>query len=947
MKCTLRMQCLLFVMLLATWQTGRAQTQHTLTGTVVNSSTGQGMPGVTVSVKGAATGAVTNASGEFRFNTTRSLPLTLVFSYVGFKSQEVAVTDAGQAVNVQLASTEILGQEVVVSASRVTQSILESPVSIEKLSTRAIREAPAPSFYDGITNLKGVESSVQSYTFRSITTRGFNANGNTRFNQFIDGMDNQAPGLNFSVGNIVGISELDVESVELLPGAASALYGAGGINGTLLMNSKSPFDYQGLSVQLKAAINHVGPSPRGSVGFIPDISARYAKAFGKFAFKVNVGYMQVEDWQAVDSTNFDRLGLKTKPGYSHRDDPNYDGINVYGDEISQNMQSVANAVLAQGRAGYIAQYMAGSGGVPPSETQIANFLSTNATTRPFFLGMAGGVIPNSNVSRTGYNEVNLVDYGAKSLRTSTALHYRFHSDLELIAQANWGMGTSVYTGTDRYSLSNFNLGQYKLELRGKNYFLRGYTTQERSGEAYNATALASFINEGWKPSQTWFPQYVGNFVGAKSLGASDEAAHAAARAAADQGRFAPGSPEFAAAKDSISKKYIGVGPGKNGAKFDDKTNLYHYEGMYNFSDLIKIFELQVGASYRRYALNSGGTIFDDANREIKIDEYGSFLQVGKKFANDRIKLTGSVRFDKNENFEGRFTPRFTGVFTVAKDNNIRLSYQTGFRNPTTQNQYIDLLVRAQTRQIGGIPELINKYQLNTNEGYTQESVQRFQQTGNVADLQKHTFTEFRPESVQAYEVGYRGLIKGRLLIDAYYYYNAYKDFINTIVLLQTADGTPAGLASANIFATVVNNPEKVVTQGWALGLDYVVNTWNVSGNVSYNDMTKKPASLYNDFNTPKVRFNLGLGNRNVYKNIGFNLNFRWQDEYTWNSTFGVNEVPAYSTLDGMISYRIPTAKTTIKLGGSNLLNKYYETSFGNPRIGAVYYLSLTFDELFR
>ncbi|WP_346320630.1 TonB-dependent receptor [Chitinophaga sp. YIM B06452] len=946
MKLTRQKHGWLIALFLLLAQLTYGQTQHTISGTVVNSSTSQAMPGVTVSVKGAATGAVTNNNGEFTVKTTRSLPLTLVFTYVGFKTQEITVQDASANVNVQLASTEILGQEVVVSASRVTESIMESPVSIEKLSTRAIKETPTLSFYDAITNFKGVESSVQSLTFRSITTRGFNANGNTRFNQFIDGMDNQAPGLNFSVGNIVGISDLDVESVELLPGAASALYGAGGINGTLLMTSKNPYDYQGLSLQLKAAMNNVGPSARGSAGFIPEINARYAKSFGKFAFKVTVGYLQANDWWAADSTNFDRLNLSKKAGFNHNSDPNYDGVNVYGDEINANMRSVAQSAVNVGTNAFIQQFtqMAGR---PPTQAEILNFQTTNPNVRPFFLGLQGGVIPNQSVSRTGYREQDLVDYDTKSLRTGAAFHYRFNSELEAIVQGNWGQGTSVYTGTDRYSLRNFNLGQYKLELKGKNFFLRGYTTQERSGEAYNATALASLINEGWKPSTTWFPQYVGNYVGARGAGASDAAAHAAARAAADQGRFMPGSPQFQTAKDTISNKYIGVGAGKNGARFDDKTNLYHYEGMYNFSHLIKIFELQAGATYRRYDLNSGGTIFDDANRDIKIDEYGAFLQVGKKLVNDRIKLTASMRYDKNENFEGRFTPRFAGVFTVAKDNNIRLSYQTGFRNPTTQNQYIDLEVRANTRQIGGLPELLSKYNLYNNKGYTQASFQRFQQTGNPADLQQYTPTEFKPERVQAYEVGYRGLIKNRLLIDAYYYYNSYKDFINTIVLIQSSDGTPAGLATPRIFSTVDNNPEQVVTQGWALGLDYVVGTWNISGNISYNDMTKKPVSLYNDFNTPKYRANLGFGNRNVYKNIGFNISYRWQDTYLWNSTFAVGDIPAFSTLDAQISYRIPTAKATIKLGGSNLLNHYYNTSYGNPMIGGIYYISLTFDELLR
>lgn len=910
------MQCLFVIMLLTVWQTTLAQTQRTITGTVVNSATGQALPGVTVSVKGAATGGVTNNNGEFRISTTRSLPLTLVFSYVGFKSQEVAVTDASQAINIQLASTEILGQEVVVSASRVAQSILESPVSIEKLNTRAIQETPTSTFYDFINNMKGVESSVQSLTFRSVTTRGFNANGNTRFNQFIDGMDNQAPGLNFSVGNVVGISELDVESVELLPGASSALYGAGGTNGTLLMTSKNPFDYQGLSLQLKGAVNHIGNSPRGEAGFIPEITARYAKAFGKFGFKLNVSYLQANDWWGADSTNFDRLSLKTKAGFSHRNDPNYDGVNVYGDEINNRFDAT------------------------------------------------GGLLNGVTVSRSGYREQELVDYDTKSLKTNAAFHYRFNSELELILHGNWGMGTSVYTGADRYSLKNFNLGQYKVELKGKNYFLRAYTTQERSGEAYNATALASLLNESYNPSVIrnaagapiggWFPEYatvynqarMGVFPGAP--GAKDSVtAHAIARAYADRNRLVPGTARYDKALDSITSMYIGIGAGRGGAKFNDKTNLYHYEGMYNFSDLIKIFDLQVGASYRRYALNSEGTIFDDATNDIKIDEYGGFVQVGKKLAKDRIALLGSVRYDKNENFEGRFTPRLSAVFTVAKDNNIRLSYQTGFRIPTTQNQYIDLLVRANTRLIGGLPEMFEKYNLHTNKGYTQESFQKFRQTGNPADLKQYTPGTFKAESVQAYEIGYRGLIKNRLLIDAYYYYNSYKDFINIIALIQSPSGTLPGLANPNIFSTVDNNPEKVVTQGFALGLDYAVKTWNLSGNVSYNDMTKQPVGLYNDFNTPKVRFNLGLGNRNVYKNLGFNVNFRWQDAYIWTSTFAVGEVPSYSTLDAMVSYRVPSAKATIKLGGSNVLNKYYTTSFGNPSIGAIYYLSLTFDELLR
>lgn len=906
---------LLFFTLFAV--TSNAQQQNTITGTVTNKATGEPMPGVSVSLKGTLSGTVTDGAGHFKLNTTRPFPVTLIFSSVGFSNEVVAVSSSSD-VSVKLASTEILGNEVVVAASRVSESILSSPVSIEKLNVTAIRETPAPSFYDALPSLKGVESSVQSLSFRAVTTRGFNTNGNTRFNQLMDGMDNQAPGLNFSVGNIVGVSELDLASVELLPGASSALYGAGGMNGTLLMTSKSPFEYQGLSVKLQAGMNHLGTVQQSSVGFIPDVMLRYAKAFGRFAFKVNFGYMQANDWQAQDSTNFDRLNLKTKAGYSHTTDPNYDGVNVYGDEI---------------------------------------------TTK---FGATAGLLNGVSVSRTGYREKDLVDYNTKSLKTGLALHYKITDNIEAIVQGNWGSGTTVYTGSDRYSLRKFNLGQYKLELRGKNFFLRGYTTQERSGEAYNATALGTLLNETYNPSAVtdangnviggWFAEYAtvynqaraGVFAGAPGV-KTDAEAHAIARGYADRARLQPGSATFNTAKDAITNRYIGFGTGRNGAKFNDKTNLYHYEGFYNFSDHIKIFELQAGASYRRYSLNSDGTIFDDASGRIKIDEYGGFVQAGKKLLKDRIKLTASVRYDKNENFDGRFTPRISGVFTVAPQHNIRLSFQTAYRNPTNQDQYIDLPIRSNTRLIGGLPEMLTKYDLYNNKGYTQASVQQYAATGNPALLQTYTFGKFRPESVKAWEIGYKGLIKNRLLIDAYYYHSSYTNFLSYLVLIQPTKplAQDPALNSANIFATYVNNPSDVVTQGGALGLDYLISNWTLSGNVSYNDITKESAGLASSFNTPKYRFNLGLANRNVYKNIGFNVTYRWQDAFLWNSSFVTGNVSAYGTIDAQVNYKMPKAKATIKLGASNILNHYYQTSFGNPTVGGVYYVSLLFDEIFK
>lgn len=949
----------MLLMLLVTGVAVHAQS-IVVSGTVTDKLTKEPIPGVSVTIKGKTVGSSTDLKGQFSFSTTEKTPFTVVVSYIGFSSIEREVTGNTSNISFELESGAILGQEVVISASRTPERILESPVTIERMGAAQIREVAAPSFYDAIQNIKGVEMSTQSLTFRSYNTRGFNANGNTRFNQLIDGMDNQAPGLNFSVGNIVGITELDVDNVELLPGASSALYGAGGISGTLLMTSKDPFKYQGVSAQLKVGINHVDDNNTSTQEF-RQFDMRMAKSWNnKFGAKFAFSFLQAKDWFGTNTSNFDRAANMPKAG-NRQSDPNYDGVNVYGDEVSQNMRAVANSVVNAGTAGFVRVALGLPVGSNPTEAQINafksvpaqlavlnGFLATNAQTAPFYAGLNNPGINaalNSNVSRTGYDEINLVDYDTKSLKMSGGLYYNISNTVQLNAQANWGTGTSVYTGSDRYSLRNFNIGLYKLELKGQDFYLRGYTTQERSGDSYISSILGSYVNEKTKASTTWFPQYVGNYIGALGGGATPAAAHQVARNAADANRAQPGSAQFGTFADQIKNTYISetnLAAGVYGAKFNDKSNLYHYEGMYNFSRLFNnVVEFQVGASSRRYALSSGGTIFDDLNQDINIDEYAAFGQLGKKFG-DNFKLTVAGRYDKSQNFEGRLTPRVTGVWTVAKNSNIRASFQTGFRNPTTQNQYIDLAVGGGSqRLIGGIPSFLTKYNLLTNKGITEASY-RALVAGTGAPV-AYTFDPrgVRPESVTAYELGYKGLLGSNFLIDVYGFYNQYKDFITAVNVYQN-QGSPTSPTFVK-FGVPVNATGSVKSYGGAFGLDYVRGKYTFSGNVSYNKLKDLPADYNNDFNTPEIRYNLGISNREIIKNFGFNVNYRWQDKFNWFSSFAGGEVPAFGTIDAQVNLKVPSVNSVIKLGGSNILNKYYITSYGNPSVGAMYYISYAFN----
>ena len=937
-----------FIMLLLSVSTLMAQSV-TISGTVTDKSSKETLPGVSVTVKGKTIGASTNGSGKFSFTTTQNTPFTVVVSYLGYKTVEATVSSASSSLSIELEAQAILGQEVVVAASRTPEKILESPVSIERVSAAAIKESGNNSFYDALANLKGVESSSQSLTFRSINTRGFNSNGNVRVNQITDGMDTQAPGLNFSVGNIIGLSELDVESVELLPGASSALYGSGGTNGTMLMNSKNPFSYPGLSVQLKTGTNHIN-DPNSPSAALYDYSFRYAvkSKNNRLAFKTSTSYLSGQDWSANDDSNFDRTAQGAKAG-TRATDPAYDGVNTYGDETLIGLKAIASTYYGPVNT-WVAAYKTANGGANPSAAQIQ---AVAGAAYPIYL--AQNLYP-TNITRTGYKESDLVDYNTKSIKSLNSIHYKLNSTVEVSLSASLGSGTTVYTGSERYSIKNFKLSQYKAEIKGNDFYVRAYTTRENSGDSYNATALGSYLNEYYKPSASatgWVPTYLQTFTGSvltslaggANPAAAQATANAAARAVADAGRFNPGTPIFEWAKENITSKTIGSAGG--GAKFADKTFVNQYEGMYNFTNALKgAVELQVGGMYRQYTLRSNGTIFNDLAQQLIIKEAGAFIQLGKKFLDDKLKISAATRYDRSQNFKGQFTPRISGVYTVAPNNNIRVSYQTGFRIPTTQNQYISLNTGS-TTLVGGIASSLDAYGLRSGvgQGYTRNSVVA------GAPVKYNFSSELRPEKSQSFELGYKGLILPNLLVDVYGYSTQYKDFIASLALLRAETaGVATGViptTASRSFGTVVNNPDKVQAYGFGFGVDYLYKDFKISANASRDKLQESTSDLQSEFNTPGYRFNVGVSNPNLYKNVGASVSYRYQGQYRWQSVFIAGTVPAFGTMDAQVNFRLPAQKLTMKFGGSNILNKYYRTNYGNPMVGAVYYVSFTFDQLMR
>jgi outer membrane receptor protein involved in Fe transport len=878
----------------------------TISGNVKNSATQENASAVSVTIKGTDLGTFTDDKGNFSINA-KKFPAVVVFTSVGYEPKEVTFNSASDNVKVSMVPSNALGQEVIVSASRVPEKIMESPVSIERVSAATIRNAPAAGFYDVVATLKGVDVTTSSLTFKTPTTRGFGGSGNVRFNQLVDGMDNQAPGLNFSVGAIIGLNELDIDNIELLSGASSALYGPGGMNGTMLMTSKNPFKYQGMSYVVKTGIMHTDKSERPTSPYY-NWSFRWAKKLSeKFAFKITSEFTQAKDWIGMDSRNFDRLNGKMIPG-TRQSDPNYDGVNAYGDETTIDLRQVLTGIAGQA---------------------------------PFLAPFIGTLSKNPiRVSRTGYTEQELMNPNTLNFKLGGSMHYKLSDKTEAIVAGYWGTGNTIYTGASRYSIKDFKMGQYKVELLNKDWMLRAYTTQENAGESYNLSATTQNFNESWKASggsTGWYAQYGQSFLSGKLNGLSDAEAHTAARALADVGRPKVGTSDFNTAYDRIRKI-----PVPKGGALLDRTDLYSVEGSYNLSKFTKsVADVLIGANFRKYSLNSQGTLFADSVGPIEIKEGGAFIQASRDI-NNKLKISASGRYDKNENFKGRFTPRVTALYKVAENNNIRLSYQTAYRFPSTQQQFINLDL-VSYKLIGGNSSFVNHYKFDTNPAYYRDSLKNGKMVQWDHPAQK-------PEALSSFELGYKSLLMdSKLLVDVYGYYGTYTDFTGRVIVAQSKSARPISVVDADtgqIYSVPVNSSAKIKTYGFGLSLDYKLpSNFTIGMNVASDNLTDVPTGLVTSFNSPKYKLNASIGNNGFGKGkrLGFNVAYRWQDGFYFQGDLANGDVPSVQTVDAQFSIKLPSTKSVLKFGANNLLNQYYYNALGNSFVGGLYYVSFGYN----
>ena len=911
---------------------------QTLRGKVVEQQNQASLTGAVIFQKGASHGALSDYDGEFSIKVS-GLPVTLVVKYVGFADQEIVARNT-DFILVEMITGDF-GPTVIIRDSRITEKQKQNPLTVERMDLTAIKNSAAGNFYEGLGALKGVDLTTASLGFRVINTRGFNSTSPVRSLQLIDGVDNQSPGLNFSLGNFLGAPDLDVFAVEIVQGASSAFYGPGAFNGVIKMETKDPFVYTGLTAQLRVGERQlVEPSVRFAHAFSNKEGHKY------LAYKFNVFAFKALDWAADNQSQI------YNGGYSASNPGRFDAVNIYGDEYFP-----AN------------DYAEDPNGKPGLGT--------------FF--------------RTGYRESDLVDYNTKNVKANASVHLRLKPELEenspeLIVAGNVGQGTTVYQGDNRFSLRDILFYQGRVELKKKDkYFIRFYGTGENAGKSFDPYFTALKLQDAARSDENWanayvkywqdsirnrvldmnYPQYVQNpnwpaepnffIVPTDQQYASWSAQHADSLAFYHQlvenwtnngtagipmggqqyGFFQPGSALFNSNFNSITSANNNGAEG--GTRFYDRSSLFHTQGEYQWKGA-GYMDYRIGGNARLYRPNSAGTIFTDDTERIYNYEGGLYFGATRKFMENRLTASGTVRLDKNVNFEALVSPAASLVFQPKKNHYLRASFSSALRNPTLTDQYLNLNVGPAilSGNLNGVDSLI-----------TLASFTTYRNTLNTDSLKYFNIDPIRPEQVKTMEFGYRGsFLDQKIYVDLGAYYSVYKHFIGyNIGLDATFDPTTNLPDELQVYRYSANSKNTVITHGANVGLNYYLHEKHSFGaNYSFNSIVRSDPNdpIIPAFNTPKHKYNLSVTGNKLFESSegncwGYSVNYKWIQGYLFEgSPQFTGYINTYDMVDVQVNYSLIESNVFFKLGASNVLNNQQVQVYGGPSIGRMAYLSIQY-----
>ena len=225
----------------------------------------------------------------------------------------------------------------------------------------------------------------------------------------------------------------------------------------------------------------------------------------------------------------------------------------------------------------------------------------------------------------------------------------------------------------------------------------------------------------------------------------------------------------------------------------------------------------------------------------------------------------------------------------------------------------------------------------------------------------------RPEQIRSVELGYKTNLADKLYIDAAFYRSNYQNFIGITEVIKPKTSPEIDLFTAanqvnnsiqrDVYYIYTNSGKKVTIQGLTVGIKYLTPLGTIlSANATWSDIRNKEEDpIIPGFNTPGFKSNVSVSNRRLdkmennpdFKNVGFNVVWRWQSAIDWESPFADGRLEPVSTFNVQVSYTFTDPKSILKVGVSNFFDILYTNSFGGVQVGAFYYISYSIENLFK
>lgn len=265
--------------------------QTTITGTVTDGDNNEPLISASISVKGTGEGTITDDMGKFTLSTSIKPPFALLCNYVGYAPKEVLVTSEISEINFSLGQTNIIADEIVVSASRKAEKITQSPSTINIIKARQLEELPSFNAGELIARQKGVDYFRAGVLGTGFNVRGFNSAFNPKNLQVNDNRISSLVATGLPLGALGTTVKEDIERIELILGPTATLYGPNANNGLISTITKDPRVSQGTTVALGA----------GNQSVLTGRLRHAEKLSNKFAYKITGEFTKGTEFDYVDT----------------------------------------------------------------------------------------------------------------------------------------------------------------------------------------------------------------------------------------------------------------------------------------------------------------------------------------------------------------------------------------------------------------------------------------------------------------------------------------------------------------------------------------------------------------------------------------------------------------------------------------------------------------------